>query len=310
MIRPNPAERIGKPPAAAAKSAFGSASMVLPLRRVLMRAPGRANALADPAVWNYTGRVDLGVAAAQHRAFVDLLEASGCDVTLLEDDALDTLADAIYTHDTSLVATAGAILLRMGKSLRRGEEAVHERAYERMAVPIVGRIEAPGTVEGGDCLWIDEHTLFVGRGFRTNASGLEQLTAILKPADVQVLSFDLPVAGGQRDCMHLMSIVSLLDADLVLGMLPAMPVRLFEAFAERGIRIVEAPLGEYQHSRGISANVLAVGPRDCVMVEGFPETVVALEEAGCRVRTFPGTEICSKMEGGPTCLTRPVRRHS
>lgn len=284
--------------------------MVLPLRRVLMRAPGKSNELADPAQWNYSGKVDLAVARAQHQALVDLLKSSAVEVTLLEDDALESLLDSIYTHDTSLVTAAGAILCRMGKVLRRGEEAAHERFYQRGGIPILGRIEAPGTVEGGDCVWIDEQTLFVGRGFRTNGEGIAQLAALVKPLGVSVLQFDLPVAGGLRDCLHLMSIISLLDSDLVLGMMPAMPVRLLEELRARGIRIVEAPLGEYQRSRGISANVLAVGPRDCVMVEGFPETKAALEDAGCQVRAFPGNEICTKMEGGPTCLTRPVLRQA
>lgn len=293
--------------------AYGSANMTLPLRRVLMHAPGVANQQADPALWNYSGPVDVGAAKAQHRALVDLLTASGAEVNFLDREggphaALEELADAVYTHDPSLVAPGGAILLRMGKSLRQSEPAVHERAYGAMGVPILGRIEAPGTAEGGDCLWIDERTLFVGRGFRTNASGIEQLTAILKLQGAQVVHFDLPFAGGTKDCMHLMSLVSLLDADLALALLPSMPVRLYEELSRRGIRLIEAPPDEYHGSRGISANILAVGPRDCVMVEGFPKTVAALEAAGCRVRTFPGTEICTKMEGGPTCLTRPVLR--
>jgi dimethylargininase len=213
---------------AAANKAYGAADMVLPLRRVLVRAPGDANASADPVRWNYLGEVDLAVARAQHGAFVGILESSGAEVTSLEDEALEALADGIYTHDPSLVTAAGAILLRMGKDLRRGEEAVHERAYRRLGVPILGRIQAPGTVEGGDCFWIDERTLFVGRGFRTNASGIEQLATILGPLGVRVLQFDLPVAGGRRDCMHLMSLVSLLAEDLALGLLHSMPVRLFE----------------------------------------------------------------------------------
>jgi dimethylargininase len=286
----------------------GAANMVLPLRRVLVCAPGKANASADPAEWNYLGKVDPAVARDQHRALIGLLESSGAEMISLEDEALETLADGIYAHDPSLVTAAGAILLRMGKDLRRGEEAVHERAYRRLGVPVLGRIEAPGTVEGGDCLWVDERTLFVGRGFRTNASGIEQLTAILQPLGVRVLQFDLPVAGGRRDCMHLMSLVSLLAEDLAIGLTHSMPVRLFEELEARGIRIVGAPPGEYASSHGMSVNVLAVAPRDCVMIEGFPETVAALEKAGCRVRVFPGSEICTKMEGGPTCLTRPILR--
>ena len=291
-------------------AAYGAASMVLPLARVLVCAPGKANASADPVRWNYLDRVDLAAARSQHRSFVDVLESSGAEVISLEDEALETLADEIYTHDTSLVASAGAVLLRMGKELRRGEEAVHERAYRRLGIPILGRIEAPGTVEGGDCLWIDASTLFVGRGFRTNASGVEQLRAILEPLGVRILQFDLPVAGGRRDCMHLMSLVSLLDTNLALGLLSSMPVRLLEELEARGVRIVEAPPGEYHRSRGMSVNVLAVGPRDCVMVEGFPETKAALEREGCRVRVFSGAEVCTKMEGGPTCLTRPIFRRA
>lgn len=287
---------------------YGAVSMVQTLRRVLVCPPGEANARARAAEWNYSGSVDLSLARTQHDALVTLLAQSGVEIAQLDRASVGDLADAIYTHDPSLVTASGAVLLRMGKSLRRGEERVHEQAYGALGIPILGRVEPPGTVEGGDCVWLDERTLFMGRGFRTNASGIEQIGSILKPLGVEVAAFDLPCAGGARDCLHLMSIISLLDADLALGVLPHIPVRLVEELARRGVTIVEAPFAEYQASRSISGNVLAVGPRDVVMVDGFPQTVAALETAGCRVRTFAGSEICTKMEGGPTCLTRPLLR--
>ena len=161
--------------------------------------------------------------------------------------------------------------------------------------------EAQG--EGGDMLWLDEHTLLVGIGFRTNMAAVEQLRAALP--GVHVLPFDMPFDMGAAACLHIMSFISLLDRDLAVVHLPLMPVRLFQLLRSRGVQMVEVPTHEYVT---MATNVLAVGPRDCIMLQGNPITRARLVAAGCRVRTYKGDEISLKAEGGATCLTRPIWR--
>ena len=162
-------------------SAFGSQSMALPLKRVIMRMPDRVMAGAERDVWHYGPQFDPRKASDQHRVFADLVAQSGADITWIR-DGNDGLSDSIFTHDPSLVTDQGAVLLRMGKNLRLDEPDLHDETYRQMDVPVLGRIEAPGTVEGGDCVWVDSKTLAVGRGVRTNQAGIEQLSAISEAA--------------------------------------------------------------------------------------------------------------------------------
>ena len=286
---------------------FGAQAMSTQLCSVAVRRPPAALATADPAAWHYAGRVELDRAAAEHERFVELLAASGADV-LFVDRRPDEHPDSLFTYDPSIVTGHGAVLFHMGKAGRRPETALHEAFYERIGLPILGRVEPPGTVEGGDTLWLDEHTLAVGRGYRTNDDGIRRLTAIMAPIGVEVVPFDLPAHAGREACLHLMSLVSICAPDLALVHPPLLPVRLLELLERRGYELVVAPADDFTATGGISCNVLATAPREILMVEGTPRTEAALRAAGCTVATFAGTEICRKTEGGPTCLTRPLRR--
>ena len=286
---------------------YGAQSMVAPLARVVMSRPGKAMAEADPAVWHYAGPLDAETLESQHSALVSLVRDAGSEILWLE-EGLDGLADAVFTHDPSLMTDKGAVLLRMGKPKRRGEESAHAQLYAEHDIPILGTIEAPGTVEAGDCLWFDAETLVVGRGFRTNQSGIEQLASTLAPLGVRVEAFDLPVQLGEAACLHLMSLISLLDEDLALVHSPLLPVALYQTMKARGMTLVEAPADEFAASETLSINVLALAPRYGVMIDGLPKTAEALRRAGCEIVTFPGDHLCIKAEGGPTCLTRPVLR--
>ncbi len=286
---------------------YGAQNMWGLLRRVLVKRPDASMGSADPARWNYHGPLDLAKLQSDHDDFVNVLRRSGGRVEFIEQDT-NELADACFTHDASLVTDKGAILLRMGKELRQGEVEVHSAAYSAHDVPLLGRIKAPGTVEGGDCLWLDERTLAVGCGFRTNEAGILQLRTILAPLNVEVLSFDLPFLAGPNACLHLMSLISIVDVDLALVHSPLMPVRFRQLLDERCFTCIEAPADEFTASGAISVNVLATSPRHCVMVAGWPKTLALLEEQGCVVDTFSGAELCLKAEGGPTCLTRPILR--
>lgn len=289
--------------------AFGSQEMSAGLARVLMRRPGGSLKAADPAKWHYGPTFDGERAVAQYAEFARLVERSGAEILWLEDDG-DGLADAMFTHDPSLMSDHGAILLRMGKPLRIAETALHEKVYSERQIPILGRIEAPGTVEGGDCIWLDQKTLVIGRGVRTNQSGIDQMTAILAPHGISVLAFDLPLWQGEEACLHLMSVMSPLAADLALVFAPLLPAAFYQLLKARGIRLIEAPASEFHASNGLSLNVLPLRPFEVIMVDGFPATKAAMEAAGCTVSTFEADALCIACEGGPTCLTRPVLRHA
>jgi N-dimethylarginine dimethylaminohydrolase len=289
------------------KQRYGSQSMAAPLRRVLMRSAASAMRHAKPAEWHYGPGFDATRAASQHKAFADLVAASGAEVEWLTDED-DGLADSVFTHDPSLSTDHGAVILSMGKALRRPEPGLHEEAYSRMGVPILGRIEEPGTVEGGDCVWVDAKTLAIGRGVRSNEAGIRQMAALLAPKGIEVLGYDLPLWHGEEACLHLMSVISPLADDLALVYSPLLPAAFYQLLKARGIKLVEGDRQEFHDSFGLSLNVLPTAPREVIAVAGFPKTAAAMEAAGCRVQTFEADALCIACEGGPTCLTRPVWR--
>ncbi|WP_455190009.1 dimethylarginine dimethylaminohydrolase family protein [Foliimonas ilicis] len=281
--------------------------MAAPIKRVLMRSARSAMAGADPNQWHYGPGFDPAKAANQHDALTKLIEASGADIEWLTDEQ-DGLADSVFTHDPSMVTDYGAIILSMGKKLRRTEPSLHEAAYERLGVPILGRIEGEGTVEGGDCVWVDTKTLAIGRGVRTNQDGIQQMANILAPKGVAVYGFDLPLWHGEEACLHLMSVISPLADDLALVYSPLLPAAFYQLLKARGIALVEGDAEEFAASHGLSLNVLPTAPREAIAVDGFPKTKAAMEAAGCTVSVFEADALCIACEGGPTCLTRPILR--
>lgn len=287
-------------------SNFGTTSNVAPLRRVLMRRPG-AMLAADPERWHYARPLDAERVARQHDAFTGLVAESGAQVEWLPDDA-DDLADSVFTYDPSFMLAGGAVMLRPGKPLRLGEVELHRRYHEAAGIPVLGTIEAPGVVEGGDILWLDDSTLAVGRGFRTNQAGVDQLVRIAAADGIDVEVFDLPYFHGPAACLHLLSVVSPLADDLALIHAPLLPTALYEALRDRGYELLHAPADEFERSAGLNLNVLATSPRECLAIEGYPGTLQLMRDAGCDVRTFAGDELCVPCEGGPTCLTRPLHR--
>jgi len=281
--------------------------MAAPLKRVLMRNAATAMRGADRERWHYGAGFDAERAGQQHAAFAALVAESGAEIEWM-DDVEDGLADSIFTHDPSLVSDHGAIILSMGKPLRRPEPGLHEAVYQRLGVPILGRIETPGMVEGGDCVWLDAKTLIVGRGVRTNEFGIIQLRRMLEPHGISVHGFDLALWQGEEACLHLMSVISPLADDLALVYAPLLPAAFYQMLKFRGIGLVEGDAGEFAASNGLSLNVLPTSPRQVIAVAGFPRTREAMEAAGCTVETFEADALCIACEGGPTCLTRPILR--
>jgi dimethylargininase len=270
------------------------------LQRVLVRPP-RADELANWREFGWRAAPDPDAIAQEHAELCALLSGAGAEV-LVADEPVPGDPDAIYAYDPVLIGPDGAILLRIGKPGRAAEAEALAPALVAAGIPIAGRMAAPATADGGDIFWLDERTLLAGRGYRTNDAGITALRALLPGVDV--LALDLPHLRGRGEVLHLMSLVSPLDEDLVVAYPPLLPVRLVELFEQRRIEIVEVPENELD---SMGPNVLALAPRVGLALERNRETRRRLERAGVTVLTYEGAEL-SKGDGGPTCLTRPLLR--
>jgi dimethylargininase len=274
--------------------------MTSPLRRVFVRRPGDVDRWQE---YGWRSPPDPARIAQEHERFCELLVDAGAEVIV--GDALDSSLDAVYVHDPAAVTEAGAVLLRPGKEARRAEVKAIERDLRAAGVEILARLEAPATAEGGDMLWLDDDTLVVGRGYRTNDAGVDALRDALP--QVEVIAVDLPHFHGREEVMHLLSLISPLDHDLAVVYVPLMPVRLVELLESRGIEFVHVPEEEFE---SMGCNVLALGPRKALALEGNPETRRRLEAAGVELMVYEGEELSRKGNGGPTCLTRPLLRRA
>jgi len=252
----------------------------------------------------FTAPPDMAATLAEWDAFVALLESLEVQTLRLPIHQSVGL-DSLYTRDASVVCDRGVILCRPGKVARRNEPMAQEATLVEVGIPILGTIEGDGCLEGGDVVWLDERTLAVGRGYRTNASGIAQLTEHLQGLVDEVIVAHLPHGQGPRDVFHLMSALSPVNASTAVVYSPMLSVPFREVLLERGMDLLEVPDDEYPT---LGCNVLSVGPQRCVMLAGNPVTRARLEAKGIEVHVFAGQDICLKGSGGPTCLTRPLRR--
>ena len=288
---------------------YGCQSMYAPVRRMILKHPRVAfiNQAHLEAQWEslvYFGCPDFENSMAEYERFVGVLDQFDFEIHYAPFDETTSL-DSIYVHDPLVISERGAILCSMGKDARRPEPDAAAKYLKELGIPVIGQITGKGRLEGGDVLWVDERTLAVGQGFRTNAEGLRQLHELLGDAVAEVFPVQLPYWTGPQDCLHLLSFISIVDKDLAVVYSRLMPVPFREWLLDRGFRFVEVPDEEYDT---LGCNVLAVGPRQCVILAGNPVTQQRLEQAGAQVWTFDGLDISLKGTGGPTCLTRPILR--
>jgi N-dimethylarginine dimethylaminohydrolase len=292
-----------------AKARFNGHSMVGPLKRVLVCSP-RTTCWHLPeraARWRELGFVhppNFEEAQAQHEALCRELQSAGAEVEEMP-PALDLSLDAVYTHDASLPTDFGLILMRPGKANRVPEGKHHGFFCQVLGIPMLAKITAPATTEAGDMVWLDAKTLLIGHGYRTNAKGIQQMRGLLKPKGVEVLSAPLPHGQGPSACLHLMSLISLLDEHTALVDLPWLSVETVELLKARGYDFIEI---EYSERETFACNVLSLGEKRLLALEENAKTNQKLRAAGFDVRTFPGSELSVNGGGGPTCLTRPLLR--
>jgi len=280
---------------------FGAQSMTADLREVLVARPGSAfgRAFENPA-HGFLRPVDLERARREHDGLIATLERLGAAVDVLDTETDDP--DLVYTFDPLLVSDRGAIPLRPGKPNRAQEPRVLEAWTTAAGIPTAGRIEGPGSLEGGDTFWLRPDLMCIGRTLRTNDAGARQLAAIVG-GDVRI--FDVPYWHGPAALVHLLSVISPVADDLAVVFLPLLPVGLWELLGDLGIRLIEVPEEEYPT---LGCNVLAVRPGVVIVAVGNPVTGRRLEAAGCEVHAIPLGEIGENGSGGPTCLTRPILR--
>jgi len=279
---------------------WGTPDMYSTLRTVLVRTPTITGEFVSEGHWREPDRALL---PQQHAEFAELLHSLGAEVIVA--DPVDGLVDAVYTHDPMTMTPHGALLYQMRKPVRAPEPAVMRADLERLGVPIVGELTGDAYSDGGDKVWLDEHTLVVGRGYRTTAAAIEQMRSILEPYGVNVVRVDLPHFLGPDAVLHLMSVVSPLDHDLAVVYEPLAPVSLLELLDERGIARITVEEDEFWTQ---GANILAVGPRRVVLAAGNDKVHKKLDAAGVEVHVFDGSEVAVKGDGGPTCLTQPLWR--
>ena len=290
-------------------SHFNGHSMTGELQRVAVCSP-QAAGWSQSAVrihWRRLGFLhdpDFSIAQEQHHQLCRKLESAGADVIQFpESDAVSL--DAVYTHDASLPTDFGLILMNPGKPNRMIEARYHREFCQGLGIPVLGEITPPGTTEAGDMVWLDPRTLLIGHGYRTNAAGIEQMRALLAPKDVEVIVASLPYGPGPSACLHLMSLISMLNEQTCLVDLPWLSVQTVELLRGRGFRFIEIDSAERET---LACNVLSLGRRRLIALEENVRTNRKLCDAGFDVRTFPGSELCINGSGGPTCLTRPLLR--
>jgi N-dimethylarginine dimethylaminohydrolase len=254
---------------------------------------------------NFLGKPDLSKAISEYKNFLATIETTNAEIFNLP-EAPAVNMDSIYCRDAAVATNKGMIICNMGKAARKNEPTAEKKAFEENGIEVLGAISSPGTLEGGDVAWLDEYTLAAGLTYRTNKEGIQQLTKLVEPLGVDVITVPLPHYKGAEDVFHLMSILSPVDINLAVVYSPLMPIVFRNLLLERGYSLVEVPGEEFE---SMGCNVLALAPRECLMVEGNPKTKTALETAGCKVTVYTGMEISIKGGGGPTCLTRPIARY-
>jgi len=253
---------------------------------------------------NFLSQPDYKIANQEYADFENLIVKSGAKIYTLPFDSQVTL-DSIYCRDAAIATDHGMIICNMGKEARSKEPAAERKSFEESGIKILGEIKKPGTIEGGDVAWVDQHTLAVGHTYRTNWDGIHQLKNLLEPKGVQVWVVDMPHYKGPSDVFHLMSVFSPVDKDLAVVYSSLMPISFRNTLLQKGYNFVEVPDSEWD---SMGCNVLAIAPREVIMVKGNPITKQKLQDAGCIVHEYEGQEISVKGGGGPTCLTRPIER--
>ena len=288
---------------------FNCNNMVDPIKKILLNHPKNAffnqNKInSEFKELNFFDAPDYNESLNEYEAFIDILKFHDIELYFLDKNNTNTI-DSIYAHDPFIISNDGAIICNMGKKNRISEIENVKIFLKNNEIPILGEISAPGKLEGGDIVWIDKYNIAIGIGYRSNIEGAKQLGEILSGCVKNIIPVPLPHWNGPNDCLHLMSNLSPIDSNLFLVFSKLLPVQFIQYLKENKIELIEVPFNEYET---MACNVLAIAPREVIMLEGNPITKKLLENENVIVHTYKGSEISLKGAGGPTCLTKPFLR--
>lgn len=288
----------------AIEQGYGGQSMVAPLRRVLVQEPAPPATNDDWRRYGYTRRADHGQAVEEHAAFRELLTSQVIEVVVQPADEPGRL-DSIFVYDTSILTDEGAFLGNSGKKLRRIEIDRARAVYEELGVPVIGQLEDPAILEGGDTFWVAANTLAVGIGYRTNLAGIDLARTYLQPFGVDILPVALPHWRGPNECLHLLSLISPVAERTAVVYSSLISTPFMQILHELDWTLIEIPEEEFATQ---GTNALALAPNKVVILKENVGTRRLLEAAGVEVLTYTGDEISHNRQGGPTCLTKPILR--
>ena len=288
---------------------FNCNNMVDPIKKILLNHPKNAffnqkKIDSEFKELNFFDAPDYNESLNEYEAFIDILKSHNIELYFLDENNTNTI-DSIYVHDPFIISNNGAIICNMGKNNRVSETESIKVFLKENDIPILGEISNTGKLEGGDIVWIDRHNIAVGIGYRSNIEGVKQLGEILSGIVKNIIPVPLPHWNGPNGCLHLMSNLSPIDYNLFLVYSRLLPVQFIQYLEENKIELIEVPFNEYET---MACNVLAIAPREVIMLEGNPITKKLLEKENVIVHTYKGSEISLKGAGGPTCLTKPLLR--
>ena len=261
------------------------------LRRVVVCPPGEEYFnVRDLKAQNMNEAADPARTKDQFDQFTEIMESAGVDVVQVPE--LKGHPNSVFTRDAALVTPRGYICLRMGLEARRGEEAWMGEILESVGVPLTGKIEAPGTVEGGDVI-LAGTVAFVGQSTRTNAEGIRQLSLFLEDMD-----YEIRPAPVQHTSLHIGGLMSAIGLERILCCPDAFPKDFF-----RGFDTVEISCVGPSHG-----NVICLAENEVIANSAENrEGIEALKKHGVKVHAIDLSEF-RKGAGGPTCLVLPVER--
>lgn len=281
----------------------GQNSEYMPLKQVVLHRPG-AEIISedDPNAAQMLAKLDLARAQAQHDAIAEAYRANGVTVHYANPAGRPT-PNQMFMADTMFMTHEGVIVARPASEVRAGEERVTARRMAEIGVPIVRSIGGRATFEGADAAYYAPDKVIIGRGLRTNAAGVAQVTATLEQMGVSTVQMDMPVGYGS---MHLMGMLRIVDKDLAIGY----PVRLahsaMETLQAAGHAVHFLPDPD-EATRGFGFNFVTLGPRKILMAANNPVTQAFFESLGIECVTVEIDEL-SKAAGAIGCLSGVVER--
>ncbi len=271
------------------------------LQSVLLHPPGpELTALDNPESAQLLEIPSWKLARQQHDAIAQAYRDVNVTVHYVEPEGVPS-PNQIFCADLFFMTPEGAILARPASTVRAGEERWIARRLADLGIPILQTLRGNAIFEGADAHWLDELTVLIGRGLRTNDEAITQITSILNEMNVEVIAVDLPIGT-----MHLMGILRFLAQDLALAWPYRLAWRAVEALRKRGYQIIYIP-DEAESTIGGALNFVTLGSREILLAAGNPITQEFLETQGVICHTVEVAELL-KAAGGIGCLTGILQR--